>query len=272
MLADVLPHLVCPHCGDDLAADVGALRCPRRHTFDIARQGYVTLLRGSAPASGDTAEMVAARAAFLDAGHYAPLVSALTALVQPGEGCVVDAGAGTGHYLAAVLGRHPGPGIALDSAKPALRRAARAHPAIGAVACDLWQPLPVREATAGLVLNVFAPRNPAELRRVLRADGTLLVAAPTARHLAELVAELDLLSVEDGKQDRIDARLDPHFAVRSQTTCEFPLSLTPADVAALVGMGPNAFHSGGDRADRIARMGGPVHVTASVTLTAYRPR
>ena len=47
-----------------------ALRCPRRHSFDIARQGYVDLRAGRAPHAGDTAEMVAARADFLAAGHY----------------------------------------------------------------------------------------------------------------------------------------------------------------------------------------------------------
>ncbi|MGW5054919.1 putative RNA methyltransferase [Actinokineospora sp. NPDC004072] len=265
MLADVLPLLVCPHCGDGLAQDVGVLRCGRRHSFDIAKQGYVTLLRG-APAAGDTAEMVAARAAFLAAGHYDPLVRALTAWRRPGP--VVDAGAGTGFYLAALL--DDGPGVALDSSKPALRRAAKAHPRIGAVACDLWQPLPVRTAAADLVLNAFAPRNPPELRRVLRDGGTLLVAAPTSAHLAELVAGLDLLTVDEDKQDRIDARLAPHFAVLDQRLCEFPLTLSPADVRALVGMGPNAFHTRPDREERIAAMPPVVRVTASVVVTAYR--
>ncbi|UVS76931.1 putative RNA methyltransferase [Actinokineospora sp. UTMC 2448] len=265
MLADVLPFLVCPHCGEGLAADVGVLRCPRRHSFDVAKQGYVTLLRG-APAAGDTAEMVAARAGFLAAGHYDPLVRALADWRAPG--LVVDAGAGTGFYLSALL--DDGPGIALDSSKPALRRAARAHPRIGAVACDLWQPLPVRTAAASLVLNVFAPRNPPELRRVLRDGGTLLVAAPTSGHLAELVSELDLLTVDEDKQDRIDARLAPFFTVRDQRLCEFTLTLDRDDVRALIGMGPNAFHARQDRDERIAAMPTPVQVTASVVVTAYR--
>lgn len=54
--------------------------------------------------------MVAARKAFLGAGHYAPIAEAVTAAVQtvvaPATGaarCVVDIGAGTGYYLAALL-------------------------------------------------------------------------------------------------------------------------------------------------------------------------
>lgn len=266
MLADALPLLSCPHCAGALGQGVGVLRCPSGHSFDIAKQGYVTLLRGK-PAPGDTAAMVDARAAFLAAGHYDPLVAALLDLAAPGP--VLDAGAGTGFYLARLLDHVDGPGLALDSSKPALRRAAKAHPRIGAVACDLWQPLPVRSGVMGLVLNVFAPRNPAELRRVLADDGRLLVAAPTGDHLGELVSALDLLTVDADKQDRIDDQLAPHFAVAEQVRVEFGMAVDRATVAALVGMGPNAFH--GDRSDRIAELPEPVSVTASVTVTAYRP-
>ena len=135
--------------------------------------------------------MVAARAEFLGAGHYAPLVRRLAALaaeVAPDEGIVLDAGANIGHYLAAVLDTRPG--LALDLSAIALRRAARARPGIGAVVWDIWRPWPVQDGCAGLLLNVFAPRNGAEFRRVLRADGALLVVTPGPEHLAELGARI----------------------------------------------------------------------------------
>jgi len=47
--------------------------CGTGHAFDVARQGHVHLAPGNRRLAGDTAEMVAARAAFLDAGHYAPV-------------------------------------------------------------------------------------------------------------------------------------------------------------------------------------------------------
>src|SRR5437763_1017493 len=81
---------------------------------------------------------------------------------------------------AGVLADHPGAtGLALDVSKYALRRAAKAHPRAGAAACDAWQGLPMRERTASVLLNVFAPRDGAEFHRVLRADGALIVAGPT---------------------------------------------------------------------------------------------
>ena len=70
--------LACPHCGATLARENGSLRCPAGHSFDIARQGHVTLLRGDArPGAGDSAAMIEAREAFLASGHYAPIEEAI---------------------------------------------------------------------------------------------------------------------------------------------------------------------------------------------------
>jgi len=143
VLDDVVGNLQCPHCGNGLTRTGGSFRCPAGHSFDIATQGYVSLLqRGVAGGAGDTAAMVRARREFLAAGHFAPIAAALAdaaaaSVAGRSSGCVVDVGAGTGYYLAAVLARLPGhAGAALDLSKRALRVAARAHRRIGAVGCD----------------------------------------------------------------------------------------------------------------------------------------
>jgi 23S rRNA (guanine745-N1)-methyltransferase len=263
VLADVLPYLCCPHCG---AGFVAPVRCAAGHTFDVARQGYVNLV--PATVSGDSAEMVAARDAFLSAGHYAPIVSAVVA-ASVGDGCVLDLGAGTGHYLAAVLAESDRVGIALEVSKPALRRAARAHPRLGAVGADTWGRLPVRDGAVSLVLNVFAPRNAAEIARVLTPDGRLVVVSPTAAHLGELVSALDLLTVAADKAARVSSSL-PGFAVSTQDVCEFVMSLGHGEVTALVGMGPSAWHvDAAALGERVSALPAPVQVTASVTVTTY---
>src|SRR4030095_7166304 len=104
MISDVVPYLCCPVCRADLTVAEAALRCPRGHTFNIARQGYADLSAGRLPHSGDTAAMVAARAAFLAQGHFAPVTEALAAYARPR--LVLDMGAGTGHHLAGVLDAH----------------------------------------------------------------------------------------------------------------------------------------------------------------------
>jgi 23S rRNA (guanine745-N1)-methyltransferase len=237
--------------------------------FDVARQGYVNLLAGKAPVTGDSPAMVTARDEFLSAGHYAPIVAA-TAAAAAGDGCVLDLGAGTGHYLAAVLDTSPSRvGIALEIAKPALKRAARAHPRLGAVGADTWGRLPVRDGVISVALNVFAPRNAAEIARVLAPDGRLVVVSPTPAHLGELVSTLDLLTVGTDKAARVSASLSG-FAVSTQDKCEFVMSLAHDDVRALVGMGPSAWHVDAEALrSRVAALPAPVRVTASVTVTTY---
>ncbi|MGB2568181.1 putative RNA methyltransferase [Micromonospora citrea] len=281
----VLARLRCPVCAEPLAeaatGGAGSLRCPRRHSFDVARQGYVNLLTGRAPHVGDTAQMVAARADFLAAGHYDVVSAALAEAARPVAGrvagaypLVVDAGAGTGRHLAAVLAALPDAvGLALDVSKPALRRAARAHPRAAAALADTWQRLPLADASTAVLLDVFAPRNGAEFHRVLDPAGALLVVTPTGAHLAELVDALDLLRVDPAKADRVADSLAGHFTPERDETHAARLTLTGDEVATLVGMGPSAWHTDPQRlAARIAALPRPVEVTAEVRLTVWRPR
>jgi 23S rRNA (guanine745-N1)-methyltransferase len=277
VLDDALELLACPHCAGRLTRLGGSVACPKGHAFDVARSGYLSLLPGDAQlGSADTAEMVAAREAFLAGGHFEPLAEALAeeaewALdVAAGRaglptGCVLDLGAGTGWYLARVLDRLPGRiGLALDLSKHALRRAARAHERIAAVACDAWRPLPVRDDVAALVLSVFAPRNGPEIARVLQPDGVLAVVTPTGRHLAELVTALGLLTVDERKKERLAATLDAHLDLERRVEHEWALDLAPEDVANAVAMGPSARHVTSREA------GSPAPVTASLAISIYR--
>jgi 23S rRNA (guanine745-N1)-methyltransferase len=279
MLRDVIGFLICPHCGGDLSLAGGSVRCPNHHAFDVARHGYLSLLPGDAhTGTADTPGMITARESFLDAGHFATVAGEVAARAEGSSGrtpgCIVDLGAGTGYYLAAVLERMPErSGLALDISKHALRRAARAHPRAGAVACDVWRALPVRTGVATLVLNVFAPRNGAEIKRILSPDGTLVIAAPTPSHVRELVGALKLLTVDESKERRLDETIGRYFVPEGRSTCEFTMSLRHEDVEALVAMGPSAWHvDPASLSDAIDTLPDPMPVTASVTVTAYRYR
>ena len=164
-------------------------------------------------------------------------------------------------------------GIALDVSRHALRVAARAHRRIGAVACDAWRPLPVADSAADLVLNVFAPRDGAELRRVLRPDGRLLVIMPAADHLAELIGPLGLLTVDERKRQRLAGKLGPYFELVGEREHRAVMSLDHPAVGALTAMGPSSWHADpGVLAARIARLPEPAPVTLAVRLAVLRPR
>jgi 23S rRNA (guanine745-N1)-methyltransferase len=272
-LDDLLPLLRCPHCSAGLERAGEAVRCEAGHSFDVARQGYLSLLgREGTAHTGDTAEMVAARERFLRAGHFERLAAALGEAVA-GAGapptCLLDLGAGTGWYLSRVLDRlNEARGLALDVSKPALRRAARAHPRLAAVAADGWGPLPLRDGVVAAVLNVFAPRNPRETARVLRPGGLAAIVTPAPGHLAELVEALGLLQVGDRKDERLADQLVPHLEVVGARHLEWRLTIDRAGARDAAAMGPSAFHiDPAELAERVGALPQAVDATAAMTIT-----
>lgn len=267
--------LACPECGRDLHLRERALRCESGHSFDIARQGYVGLLTGaSTKMTGDTADMLDARAAFQGAGHFAPIaVAAARACAdgaQPGGNAFLEVGAGTGYYSAEVLDAVPDAlGIALDVSKPAARRAARAHPRLASILADAWRGLPLRDSALTGVLSVFAPRNPAEIARVLTPGGRFVVVTPTARHLGELVGPLDMVRVDPDKDRRLADALAGTFTRAEHTLVEFPMKLSRTDVTHVIAMGPSAFHGTPADDPRMTALPASTEVTASVTVSTY---
>jgi 23S rRNA (guanine745-N1)-methyltransferase len=230
----MIAALRCPVCHKTLAPAGRSVRCAGGHSFDFSR--YLQLGTGRKLPPGDTAAMVEARSAFLASGHYAPLREA----IGTHAGLVVDLGSGPAYYLAAALS-HGATGLALDASKPALRRAARAHPRIGAVLTDTWRALPLRDESVDVLLNVFAPRNGSEMRRVLKPGGLLVVVTPAPDHLHEMREELGLLEVDPSKQERLERTLAGFDLVRDDHL-RWEMQLSEVDAQRLVDMGPNAFH------------------------------
>ncbi|CAJ59664.1 putative antibiotic resistance protein [Frankia alni ACN14a] len=301
-------------CAGALHRDGGALRCATGHGFDLGRGGYVNLRTGRARrVAGDTAAMVAARESFLGAGHYRPLTTRLAELATAGPPAVrtaqapgreagtithpasradpgladpgpagagpvvLEIGAGTGHHLAGVLAALPAgaAGVAVDVSKYALRRAARAHPRIGAVAFDAAGPWPVADGCVTVLLDVFAPRNPAEMGRVLRPDGLLIVVTPEPGHLAELRDPLGLVGIQPDKGDRLDERIADRFAPAAVERLDIPLVLSPDEAVDLALMGPTGHHRTAEDLRARAAAAWPrrhAAVTVRLAVRCYRPR
>ncbi len=247
MLEDVVSTLICPHCGGDLRINGASLVCSSGHTANIARQGYVSLLgRDSGTHTADSAEMVAARERFLDSGHFGPVAREIAAIAsRPGleevEGAVLDLGAGTGYYVATVLEElSERAGLGVDNSKFAARRAARCHPRAGAIVADIWDDIPVRDDSMAVVLNVFAPRNGGEINRMLAPGGRLIVVTPGPDHLKELIEPFAMITVDPDKEERLERSLEEVSGDAEVIPLEWKMSLTPAEIIDVVGMGPSA--------------------------------
>jgi 23S rRNA (guanine745-N1)-methyltransferase len=274
-LAAATAYLRCPVCAGPLQLAGSRLACGRDHSFDIARHGYVNLTAGRAgPGTADTSAMVAARERFLGSGHYQPLAAVLQSLAARHDavlpGLVADLAGGTGYYLAGILDALPHRhGACIDLSVPALRRAARAHPRAAAFGADVWQPLPLADRSAALVLSIFGPRNAAETGRILIPGGTLIIAAPGPGHLRELQRPLDMIGMDQRKPQRL-AGTYRDYTPSGVTTVNDRLSLDHANLSALVSMGPSARHITPQAlAARLRSLPSPFTVTVDLQIRVF---
>lgn len=286
MLKDVIDLLADPHDGTALsgADDYSRLVSESGHSFDVAKQGYVTLAAGAGlKHAGDDADMVTARETYLSKGHFAPFVEAVTDAVQDiveqapdhvDAPALLEVGAGTGYYLAHTLDSlHDARGIGLDISTHAAKHLAKCHPRVGAVVADVWERLPIRDQSIHAISVVFAPRNPAEFQRILAPGGEVVVLTPTAGHLDELREPLGILGVEDGKVERMYDQAAGYLTQAAEPIdITFPIFLDKASIAAQVGMSPSARHiSAEELAERMARLPETMQVTAHARLDRLRP-
>ena len=271
-LASWLDSLVCPRCRRALELVDRTLRCAERHSFDIARAGYVSLLTGTPATSGDDDDMARARDSFLATGAYAPLQDAIADLAPSAARRILDIGGGTGYYLAGLLDQLPAAqGLGVDTSVRALRFAARAHPRAAAASWDVFTRFPLQDASVDLVLDVFAPRNPQEFARVLTPGGHLLVVRPAPDHLEELRAVVPgMVGVDPRKEERLHEVLDPLFTTVSTRALRFPLDLDESAARDLVAMTPSARHVDPDALEEL--LPGRTAVPASVVASLHRRR
>lgn len=186
----------CPLCAAPLEKTDRTYRCPRGHSFDRAREGYVHLLpanRMHSKAPGDDKAMAAARNRFLSGGWYAPLRDALCRLAvdhAPARPAVLDSGCGEGYYTAGVWAALAAAGkppetAGVDLSKPSLRWAARREPRAEFAVASVYH-LPVAPAPGGPPAQLLFAPGPGGVSAGAAAGGVFLYVVPAAGHLWEL--------------------------------------------------------------------------------------
>lgn len=292
MLSHIVDILADPADGSALegADNFSRLVSETGHSYDVAKQGYVTLAAGAGlKHHGDDAAMVTARETYLAMGHFAPFVEAVTGAVQDSletqdaaqqaglnedtAPSLLEVGAGTGYYLAHTLDSIEGArGVGLDISTHAAKHLAKSHERVGAVVADVWERLPLKDDSIHAISVVFAPRNPAEFQRVLAPGGEVIVLTPQSGHLDELREPLGILGVEEGKVERLYAQAEGFLKQASDPVdISFPIVLDKASIAAQVGMSPSARHiSPEELAERMASLPQTLTVTAHARLDRLR--
>ncbi len=223
----------CPHCAGALVPEQTGAVCFRGHRFDRSVDGYLNLLpagRTRGRAAGDSAEMIRARRALFDLGHYAPIMSAVAALCA-GRERVLDAGCGEGSYIGAVDAPER---YGIDVSKPGIRLAARRFRRVEFAVASSYR-LPFDDSTFDAVISVFAPLAYPEFARVLRGGGIVVAASPGPDHLAGLRRHL----YQDARPHDPTPAVDPGAGVViDHRRVQYELSLDGDDARLLLQMTP----------------------------------
>ncbi len=273
---------MCPVCQLPLKRQDQRFECDRGHSFDIAREGYVNLLLAHQRKSrqpGDSGDAVQGRRAFLASSHFDRLsdqineaVASLLISRSATEPRVLDAGCGEGFYLRRLREGPPDqPESActywgVDISRPAISLASRAHRQGHYAVASAFR-LPVLAGTVDVAYRVFAPSDAAELRRVLRPDGRLLVVMPGPHHLQSLRH----LVYESPREHPQEPAALQGFRCLSQTRLTYPLELRdPDDVQALVAMTPYRWHVSAEMNDRLGALD-RLDTEADFLLAVYCP-
>jgi 23S rRNA (guanine745-N1)-methyltransferase len=190
-------------CHMALVLEKRRLVCPRGHSFDVARSGYINLLQPQERRSkkpGDTAEAVAARRRLHDRGVTEPLLNGIAEMMAASPtDIVLDAGCGDGFYLGTLARQTCFAAHGVDISIPAVDAAARRYPGCKWIVANADRFVPYADHSFSMVMSITARMNAGEFRRVLRDDGRLLVALP---------APEDLIELRGAGRDRVDRTID----------------------------------------------------------------
>lgn len=184
--------LLCPvrSCHLPLAREEKRLVCGRGHCFDAARSGYFNLLQPQDRRSkqpGDTSDAVKGRRRLHDMGVTLPHLLGIEKMARASSNDVVlDAGCGDGFYLGTLAREFGFDAHGVDISTAAVDAAARRYPECEWIVANADRFLPYADRSFSLVMSITARMNAPEFRRVLRADGRLLVAIPAPDDFIEL--------------------------------------------------------------------------------------
>ncbi|MCY7098079.1 methyltransferase domain-containing protein [Streptococcus oralis] len=237
----------CPICQKNLTLVESSLKCENRHSFDLAKFGYVNLAPQIKQSANYDKENFQNRQQILEAGFYQTILETISDLLARLETAktILDIGCGEGFYSRKLQESHSDKTFyAFDISKDSVQIAAKSEPnwAVNWFVGDLAR-LPIKDASMDILLDIFSPANYGEFRRVLSKDGILIKVIPTENHLKEIRQIVqDQLTKKDYSNQDIKEHFQEHFSIQSSQIASLTKPITAEQRQALLSMTPLLFH------------------------------
>ncbi|MBC2185950.1 methyltransferase domain-containing protein [Listeria sp. FSL L7-0253] len=246
--------LACPICGGELTfQEPNSFVCPERHGFDIAKPGYLNLLKQAHKTKYDQA-LFESRKKVIASGFFGKLIKRVTEMIADTnkENIVIyDAGCGEGSHLARVVSELQATGrevhaAGLDIAKEGVKQAARDYPGIVWTVADLAN-CPNQAETADVLLNILSPSNYEEFKRLLKTDGFLLKVIPEANYLRELREFIYVDEKSSYSNESVTSRLAEKLTVEHVERVTYKAPIAKELFADFLEMTPLGWHIAADK-------------------------
>ena len=237
----------CPICQESMTLVESSLKCSNRHSFDLAKFGYVNLAPQIKQSANYDKENFQNRQQILEAGFYQNILKGISDILatKPSAKTVLDIGCGEGFYSRKLQESHSDKTFyAFDISKDSVQIAAKSEPnwAVNWFVGDLAQ-LPIKDASMDMLLDIFSPANYGEFRRVLSQNGILIKVIPTENHLKEIRQMVqDQLTKKDYSNQDIKEHFQEHFNIQSSQIASLTKPITAEQRQALLSMTPLLFH------------------------------
>lgn len=237
----------CPICQENLTLVETSLKCCNRHSFDLAKFGYVNLAPQIKQSANYDKENFQNRQQILEAGFYQAILEVVSDLLSSSKNAktILDIGCGEGFYSRKLQESHSEKTFyAFDISKDSVQIAAKSEPnwAVNWFVGDLAR-LPIKDASMDILLDIFSPANYGEFRRVLSKDGILIKIIPTENHLKEIRQKVqDQLTNKNYSNQEIKNHFQEHFTILSSQTASLTKTITTVQLQALLSMTPLLFH------------------------------
>ncbi|VRY45746.1 23S_rRNA m1G745 methyltransferase [Streptococcus pneumoniae] len=237
----------CPICQENLTLLETNFKCCNRHSFDLAKFGYVNLAPQIKQSANYDKENFQNRQQILEAGFYQAILDAVSDLLASSKTTItiLDIGCGEGFYSRKLQESHSEKTFyAFDISKDSVQIAAKSEPnwAVNWFVGDLAR-LPIKDASMDILLDIFSPANYGEFRRVLSKDGILIKVIPTENHLKEIRQRVqDQLTNKEYSNQDIKEHFQEHFTILSSQTASLTKTITAEQLHALLSMTPLLFH------------------------------
>lgn len=237
----------CPICQENLTLVETSLKCSNRHSFDLAKFGYVNLAPQIKQSANYDKENFQNRQQILEAGFYQAILEGISDLLatKPSAKTILDIGCGEGFYSRKLQKSHSDKTFyAFDISKDSVQIAAKSETnwAVNWFVGDLAR-LPIKDASMDILLDIFSPANYGEFRRVLSQNGILIKVVPTENHLKEIRQMVqEQLTKKDYSNQDIKEHFQEHFIIQSSQIASLTKPISTEQRQALLSMTPLLFH------------------------------